>query len=303
MNYYAIEKTSSALTHFGILGMKWGVRRYQNKDGSLTTEGKARYLTNGGRLTAEGSSLQKKLADTAYSFPKAVVNDDLAKSLKIEKGDNYDIIKKGASFDRIAGEGDKIDEKRKYVSITPSDRANYSADYEFLPIVGKPHKFTYEAIKDLKVAKPDQVVNHLINKYGDTKVSDLSIDSFSNYSGYNVNKCLADYGSITIRELHASADTLERASRGMLDVKSIGNMKWISDRSKFLNDAYESFIHQKLIGVDEKASKQIIQDFKNKGYDAMVDYEDWSGGEYQYPLILLDPKSQIKETSKKKLWE
>ena len=31
------------LQHHGILGMKWGVRRYQNKDGSLTAAGEARY--------------------------------------------------------------------------------------------------------------------------------------------------------------------------------------------------------------------------------------------------------------------
>lgn len=29
--------------HSGVKGMKWGVRRYQNKDGSLTPEGKKRY--------------------------------------------------------------------------------------------------------------------------------------------------------------------------------------------------------------------------------------------------------------------
>lgn len=31
------------LAHHGILGMKWGVRRYQNKDGTLTPEGRKRY--------------------------------------------------------------------------------------------------------------------------------------------------------------------------------------------------------------------------------------------------------------------
>lgn len=31
------------LVHYGIFGQKWGVRRYQNEDGTLTEEGKQRY--------------------------------------------------------------------------------------------------------------------------------------------------------------------------------------------------------------------------------------------------------------------
>ena len=31
------------LKHWGILGMHWGIRRYQNPDGSLTPEGRERY--------------------------------------------------------------------------------------------------------------------------------------------------------------------------------------------------------------------------------------------------------------------
>lgn len=44
---YTIERNSEYLAHHGILGQKWGVRRYQNPDGTLTEEGKKRYLRNG----------------------------------------------------------------------------------------------------------------------------------------------------------------------------------------------------------------------------------------------------------------
>lgn len=40
---YAIVYTDDYLAHHGVKGMKWGVRRYQNADGSLTAAGKMRY--------------------------------------------------------------------------------------------------------------------------------------------------------------------------------------------------------------------------------------------------------------------
>lgn len=71
---------SEYLIHHGTKGMKWGIRKYQNADGSLTTAGKQRYgggsIAGGvNRLGAKISSVNeryyKKKADKLYSYAKA----------------------------------------------------------------------------------------------------------------------------------------------------------------------------------------------------------------------------------------
>lgn len=55
MKYYGNE-----LYHHGILGQKWGIRRFQNKDGSYTTEGKKRRLKDVAKQAVSPSIKQGK---------------------------------------------------------------------------------------------------------------------------------------------------------------------------------------------------------------------------------------------------
>ena len=63
--------SSETLVHYGIKGQKWGIRRFQNKDGSLTAKGKARYAKiekEGGRIIRSGEALQRISSENERRF-------------------------------------------------------------------------------------------------------------------------------------------------------------------------------------------------------------------------------------------
>lgn len=64
MGYFddAIEKKEEYLEHHGIRGQKWGIRRFQNADGSLTAQGRSRY----------GDKVEKKLQSATKWENKAI---------------------------------------------------------------------------------------------------------------------------------------------------------------------------------------------------------------------------------------
>lgn len=75
MGYY-----DDYIEHHGILGQKWGVRRFENKNGHLTAAGKARYNTD---ENGEYKKLGDRVKDSAKSAATSAINS-AKKSVKKE---------------------------------------------------------------------------------------------------------------------------------------------------------------------------------------------------------------------------
>ena len=59
------------LYHYGVTGMKWGVRRYQNADGTLTTAGKKRYSKD----AYEAKKIKKKKTSQMSNEELRILNN------------------------------------------------------------------------------------------------------------------------------------------------------------------------------------------------------------------------------------
>lgn len=262
------------LYHYGVKGMKWGIRRYQNKDGTLTSKGKKRYeksndnsndkdeiKNNKSRkiltkrniaigATAVGASLAVMGAMYVYKKSNPTIHVkymNFGEIIDINNLSSKDIVvKKGTKFHRVSSksvEDYAEDGKRIYTSYLKSDARIYK---EEMP------KF--------------------IRKWGNQGI--ISDDGKTSYEH--------------IMKMNKDIKAPSKKLMAKIYMKVTGNNEVDSGR-------YQRFM-ENLNDNDNPDTKKFFQYVKNLGYNAILDEND-AGNFTKSPLILLNPKDDI-ETSK-----
>lgn len=88
----------NALMHYGVKGMKWGVRRYQNYDGSYTQRGLARFR-NSEKKYDDAKARYTSAKNSGSTFDAKLAKRDM-KTAKAQMSRDYKNLKKAHSADQ-----------------------------------------------------------------------------------------------------------------------------------------------------------------------------------------------------------
>ena len=281
MYEYYIYDCSDYLMHYGIKGQKWGVRRFQKKDGTLTSAGKKRYSDE----STSGSSkknkvthrdmLEKRYRDKGMSTEEAKAAAD--KRIKIEKAvaitagvtvaacaayyaknkwtETYcdQVLKAGTTFHNLDSTANPRPGEHLYVNYRQNDvhyfRGNFAVN---------------------KMRKTGHVFNHTLSATEDIKIPSLNTRK-------NVFKELYDNDA----EFRA---TFNKHSGRAIDSKS-ANATYKAMWRKFGDKDNPEF---------NTAKHKYFEALRQKGYEAIVDEWDTRKDVYRSdaPLILLNTSSK-----------
>ena len=110
------------LYHHGVLGMKWGVRRYQNKDGSLTSHGQKRYARDarekGYDQYDESSGVRYKKTKKVETHYKSMPIDMLKKTWSVRSVSRTPATQWSVSLRTLMKEVLKTIQPQKWILVT-----------------------------------------------------------------------------------------------------------------------------------------------------------------------------------------
>ena len=282
--YIAITKDNSVLSHHGIKGQKWGVRRYQNEDGTLTEAGRKRQ--------------EKMVASNKEAY--------------IKKGTTLYRVSDNSKTDRSSG---KI-----YVSTNKETGDFYVNKLGSNKIYdkGKAYVHEYIANKDLKMPSKRVMEKIELGLLNDKKVQKELIDSLmkkgmsrekatEQVRPYSAGKAFVEkVGSVTLGSLYGGfmggvyggfaglPGLAIGGAAGAVTGGAILGATTKGERERALNVARVSYGDKNNKAINEK----IRNELDKKGYNAMKDYNDRRafGENGKQAVIVFDSNSNLKDS-------
>ena len=277
------------LYHFGIKGMKWGVRRFQKKDGTLTSAGKKRYSEDTAPAKSKPKSKHQKVLESKYR--KAGLSKEEAEAAALKRIKTERVVAVAGAMTIAAAAAYVVHSKVKPYTdgIIKSGKTLQRVEMQK---TDKLHDAFYAA-KD----KQDKI--KYAGKLGQTRRLQTGQAYLMNIG---INKDIKIAGNKTAQKTFEKLYESDISFRNAANRLSERNVHGGNIAGGNMKKMYENF-NTNLISHDDPAVKKFYSELKKNGYGAVRDINDmkFSGYKAKNPLIIFGSSDSVSVKTVKEL--